>query len=258
MPANQTPNSSTGPTTDAINDLAALRKRLESLENLVARLLAQRTPAPIAMAGLSNAKPMRNVTDGDAPVYDKATGQYKPGNAGGYKSLTGAGKTTSPGSLTQDGELDVHGDFFVLPSGDSSTSLNIEPASFVFFTNSGTAGGFQVNMNNDDSFWELDAGEGTLSSLNDITIVAARNLNMGGNNSVNIGGGAEGIQIGDTSTGSVDVGFMASTAIGFYGHGGVVQHGGISDPSGGTTVDNEARTAITDLLDLFRSNGMIA
>jgi len=46
--------------------------------------------------------------------------------------------------------------------------------------------------------------------------------------------------------------------LGFFGASATNQPGAISDPSGGTTVDTEARAAISDILDALRDLGLIA
>lgn len=63
--------------------------------------------------------------------------------------------------------------------------------------------------------------------------------------------------IGISPTGN-NIGKTTSTKIGFYGVTPVDQPVTISDPSGGSTVDAEARTAINALIDRLQELGLIA
>jgi hypothetical protein len=60
-----------------------------------------------------------------------------------------------------------------------------------------------------------------------------------------------------TTTGS-KLGSATNQKIGFFNATPVVQQSTISDPSGGTTVDAEARTAINTLIDRLQAFGLIA
>ena len=62
------------------------------------------------------------------------------------------------------------------------------------------------------------------------------------------------IQTG-TTTGTM-IGTASDQKIGFFGHAPVAQQSGISAPSGGTTVDTQARTAITSLINALRTIGI--
>lgn len=63
------------------------------------------------------------------------------------------------------------------------------------------------------------------------------------------------IQVGKTT--GTKIGTEATQKVGFYGETPVVQAGAISTPSGGATVDAEARTAITSVITALRNIGII-
>jgi hypothetical protein len=73
------PNTKTRPSTPSNTTVQSLQKRLEGLENQIARLNANRTPAPTLLHELANALPMSQVQDGQGLVYSAASGQYEPG-----------------------------------------------------------------------------------------------------------------------------------------------------------------------------------
>ena len=143
---NSAPNSSTRPTTPSNTTVASLRKRLETLENQVKRINANRTPTPLLVHQLSNTGPMSVVKDGQTLVYNEASGQYEPG-VSAYASLRGAGQTDSPGALTQTGGLfivlgDVLADSseaFFISSTTTTTSVEVD----AFATSNPTSGGAQ-------------------------------------------------------------------------------------------------------------------
>lgn len=64
------------------------------------------------------------------------------------------------------------------------------------------------------------------------------------------------IQLG-TSTGT-KIGTATTQKLGFFNKAPVVQQATISDPSGGATIDAEARTAINTLIDRLQAFGLIA
>lgn len=63
--------------------------------------------------------------------------------------------------------------------------------------------------------------------------------------------------IADTTTGS-KIGTSSSQKLGFWNATPVVQPSHIADPSGGATVDSEARTAITSILSALETAGILA
>lgn len=73
------PNTKTRPGNPSNATVQALQKRLEGLENQIARINANRTPEPTLVHELSNAGPMAQVQDGQGLVYSAADGQYHPG-----------------------------------------------------------------------------------------------------------------------------------------------------------------------------------
>ena len=67
---------------------------------------------------------------------------------------------------------------------------------------------------------------------------------------------ARNIQFGRTN--GTKIGTATDQKIGFYGTTPAIQGVTISDPSGGATVDTEARTAIVALIDRLQTPGIIA
>lgn len=53
------------------------------------------------------------------------------------------------------------------------------------------------------------------------------------------------------------IGTAADQRIGFFGDTPVLQQGAIAAPSGGVTVDSQARTAITSIITALRNLGLI-
>lgn len=64
------------------------------------------------------------------------------------------------------------------------------------------------------------------------------------------------IQLGRTN--GTKIGTATDQLLGFYGATPVDRPATISDPSGGTTVDSQARTAINALIDRLQELGLIA
>jgi hypothetical protein len=64
------------------------------------------------------------------------------------------------------------------------------------------------------------------------------------------------IQIGRTT--GTKIGTAADQKIGFFGHAPVVQQSNIPVPSGGATIDSEARTGIANLISTLRNIGINA
>jgi hypothetical protein len=62
------------------------------------------------------------------------------------------------------------------------------------------------------------------------------------------------IQLGRT-TGTM-IGTASDQKLGFFGHAPVAQQSHISAPSGGTTVDSSARTAINQIISLLQTLGL--
>lgn len=82
---------STGPQAGAQLSVAALGARLKTIEDLLTLLEINRTPPPLALAGLSNCGPMTKAANGNAPIYNAATGLYEPGGGGGGSGTIPAG-----------------------------------------------------------------------------------------------------------------------------------------------------------------------
>lgn len=80
MAGSSVPNTATRPTTPSNTTVASLRKRLETLENQVKRINANRTPAPLLVHQLANTGPMAQVQDGQSLIYNADSGQYEPGS----------------------------------------------------------------------------------------------------------------------------------------------------------------------------------
>lgn len=139
---NSAPNSSTRPTTPSNTTVASLRKRLETLENQVKRINANRTPAPLLAHQLANTGPMSQVKNGQTLVYNEDTGQYEPG-ASTYASLQGPGADTSGDQLTQTGGFNVVlGDVLVDGTQDFTVTATAAGGNPIAFQNifSSTAG----------------------------------------------------------------------------------------------------------------------
>lgn len=64
------------------------------------------------------------------------------------------------------------------------------------------------------------------------------------------------IQVGRTN--GTKIGTATDQKIGFFGHAPVIQQSAITDPSGGATVDAEARAKIIQIRDALKSLGLIA
>lgn len=62
----------------------------------------------------------------------------------------------------------------------------------------------------------------------------------------------------NTGTTGLQIGTSSTQKIGFLGATPVSQQANISNPSGGTTVDNEARTAINSIISLLDTFGFTA
>jgi hypothetical protein len=67
---------------------------------------------------------------------------------------------------------------------------------------------------------------------------------------------ARNIQIGRTT--GTQIGTATDQKIGFYGETPVNQPDTVGDPSGGTTVDSQARSAINSIIDRLQELGLIA
>ena len=80
----------------------------------------------------------------------------------------------------------------------------------------------------------IDTGQYTFQK--DVKIADGHNLILGGTVGTDIG--------------------LSNSKIGFYGTTPVVQPNAVSAPSGGTTVDTQARTAITALIAVIHNNGL--
>jgi hypothetical protein len=172
MVVNRGPVRSTGPMQKPPNSTQSVRARLESNEQNVSRIQANRKPTPLLMHELGNTGPMSQVQDGQAPVFNKASGQYEPGSTGGYASLTGTGETDPYGFLEQTGPFTVldhtpYGDISLVEYGTGGININnLSP----------TEGDLNIQLNRDSN---MNArGDANWRFGGDFNMIATRDLNI--------------------------------------------------------------------------------
>ena len=174
------------------------------------------------------------VTNGNGPVVTVAA---SPG--GGYASFGGPGQTTSPGDLTQNGNLLVNSSYALeantVEGLSGATLFEILLASHLGFFIQNLAGAYVCGIGS-SGFTQATIEAGT-------TNCQCTNFYVdfsGG------GGGPYAFQVHQV---------LGNTEIGFYQASPVTQPAAVTHPSGGTTVDTQARTAIVSLINVLSAAG---
>ena len=157
--------------------------------------------------------------------------------------------------------------------GDSTSAA--DPA----IKKSGTT--LQVRLADDTAFAPLASGNLTVSNTNDFTVTANSTSTLmggaatiqlngvrlsfltGGTERFGISGGGDLFLAGGTDlslstiTGT-QIGTATNQLLGFYGATPVDRPATVADPTGGGTIDAEARTAINEIIDRLQELGLIA
>ena len=176
----------------------------------------------------------------------------------GFKSLTGAGTTATPGDLTQAGGFEVNSQ---AGSALGIQLINNATAHPILFHDT-TGQGVTV---------QSDGGTIAITGNGGASALAISNSGSGGtviddtgtggifihaNNPTGSGVGIEqsdvtnpnGLGIGDLGTYGVTIQYVTTGKLGFFNATPIVQPAAIASPTGGAIVDTEARTAIDSIL----------
>lgn len=134
---------------------------------------------------------------------------------------------------------EVDGDTYYLVNPENKSS---DPSKATFSMTGQGAMSWGAGSSSLDTFLSRDSA-GVLKTTGAFTITG--NLSVGGNVILPTSGGTQ-------------IGTATDQLLGFYGATPVNQPETIADPSGGATVDSEARTAINALIDRLQELGLIA
>ena len=192
----------------------------------------------------------------------QATVTSAGGGGGGYASLTGPGETTTPGSLTQQGGLDVEdngqaitldatGGVFISDSGSSGIHINANGAPNLFLTSSISDIQLQVGNSNKvlvSGAFDVETpvgstgnitlhqqGSGGISIRNNSTSTGMTIANFGGNGLGIQDSTASGITIDSLSTGNIEMSCYDHFILGTSHLGGTISvfiHGGNPNTGG--------------------------
>lgn len=192
--------------------------------------------------------------------------------SGGYASLTGPGQTSSPGALTQNGNLTVTGALTVNASTNnvavntSTGNIDLTASSTGTVALGNSSGGANVTVSSTQVSFTGSASGSVSQTLNNSELsqtVEGTDQNMevvvGGAGTTTVfwscGGSTSGAGLGIRV--EVD-GVTTQPKIGFYGATPIAQPAAVTPPTGGTTIDSQARTAINAIITILHDFGMTA